>query len=228
MRRKSGTVLMIALIASMLLVGLMMVVAILDPIEIEVVYANEIETTELDVETEAETETETETDTTKISDEEKKEIQSEIDYLNSEGYGDFDIDRGMLAMNYFITYQHLSPEGAAGIVGNMYAESRLKPEANNGSYIGICQWDASIRWPRISAWLAENGYSYDSFEGQLTAIFESTDADYYQDVFSQMKDMSDETYASLVWLNDYEVAPGQAEDVRQKAAMLALDYFQLI
>ena len=46
MRRKSGTVLMIALMASMLLVGLMMVVAILDPIEIEVVYANEIETTE--------------------------------------------------------------------------------------------------------------------------------------------------------------------------------------
>ena len=137
MRRKSGTVLMIALMASMLLVGLMMVVAILDSIEIEVVYANEIETTELDVETEAETETET--DTTKISDEERKEIQSEIDYLNSEGYGDFDIDRGMLAMNYFITYQQLSPEGAAGIVGNMYAESRLKPEANCGDYVGLCQ-----------------------------------------------------------------------------------------
>ena len=223
MRRKSGIVLMIALMASMLLVGLMMVVAILDPIKIEVVYANEIETTELDVETEAETET----DTTKISDEERKEIQSEIDYLNSEGYGDFDIDRGMLAMNYFITYQQLSPEGAAGIVGNMYAESRLKPEANCGDYVGLCQWDSSIRWPRIYTWLSENGYSYDSFEGQLTAIFESTDADYYQDVFSQMKNMSDETYASLVWLNDYEVAPGQAEDVRQKAAMLALDYYQL-
>ena len=47
------------------------------------------------------------------------------------------------AMSYFVK-QGFSDEGAAGIVGNMMAESSMNPKADNGQgYHGLCQWNTN-------------------------------------------------------------------------------------
>jgi len=54
-------------------------------------------------------------------------------------------------MNYFMD-KGLSKHAAAGIVGNLYAESRLKTDAvgDGGTSGGIAQWHGP-RWKQLQA-----------------------------------------------------------------------------
>ena len=122
-------------------------------------------------------------------------------------YWDYNEEKALQAMNYFIDEQGLSKYGAAGIVGNIYAECGF--DASAGSYhIGICQWDCYDRWPKIVTWLRNNGWEDYSFSGQLRSI-------------------SNEKEAAIYWLNNYEIAPGQAEYKRQQGATYALALYEL-
>ena len=141
-------------------------------------------------------------------------------------YWDYNEELALQAMHYFIDEQGLSKYGAAGIVGNIYAECGF--DASAGSYyLGICQWDCVTRWPRIVNWLRNNGWNDYSFEGQLRAIFYSSDADYFTWVFDEMKTITNEKEAAIYWLYNYEVAPGQAEYKRQQGATYALALYEI-
>ncbi len=141
-------------------------------------------------------------------------------------YWDYNEERALQAMHYFIDEQGLSKYGAAGIVGNIYAECGF--DASAGSYyLGICQWDCNDRWPKIVTWLRNNGWEDYSFSGQLRAIFYSSDADYFTWVFDEMRSISNEKEAAIYWLYNYEIAPGQAEYKRQQGATYALALYEL-
>ena len=59
-------------------------------------------------------------------------------------YWDYNEERALQAMHYFINEQGLTKYGAAGIVGNIYAECGF--DTTVGSYyLGICQWDCRCR-----------------------------------------------------------------------------------
>ena len=129
-------------------------------------------------------------------------------------------------MHYFINEQGHTKYGAAGIVGNIYAECGF--DTTVGSYyLGICQWDCVTRWPRITNWLYNNGWDIYSYDGQLRAIFYSSDADYFTWVFDEMRTISNEKEAAIYWLYNYEIAPGQAEYKRQQGATYALALYEI-
>jgi len=49
----------------------------------------------------------------------------------------------------FLQDKGMTPIAIAGIMGNIEQESKYNPQSDNGSHRGICQWDYSIRWPRL-------------------------------------------------------------------------------
>ena len=137
---------------------------------------------------------------------------------------DYDVEKAIQGMDYLVQEQNFSKEGAAGIMGNLFSESRFNGAEVYGSHVGIAQWDEN-RWPLIEDWLYVNEYKEHSFLGQLIAIFESKDGEDFQETFHAMRKMSDAELAALYWLEKYEKAPGQAEAERQEIAQLTFELY---
>ena len=137
---------------------------------------------------------------------------------------DYNVEKAIQGMNYLTEEQDFSAEGASGIIGNLFSESRFNGAEVYGSHIGIAQWDEN-RWPLIEDWLYINEYKDHSFIGQLMAIFESRDGEHFQETFHAMRKMSDAEVAAIYWLEQYEKAPGQAEDERQWIAQLTFELY---
>ena len=140
---------------------------------------------------------------------------------------DYNDEYAIQSMYYLVDYQGFSKYGAAGIVGNIYAECRFDPKASNGTHIGIMQWDWKARWPKVSKWLKENKLSEDNYYGQLIAVFDSDDAKNYSKVFEKMQTMSNEIVAADYWQIMYEGAEGQSTGPRELGARLALALYEL-
>lgn len=75
----------------------------------------------------------------------------------------------------FLTAEGFTPEAAAGVVGNMAVESSFNPAVvSKAGYHGLFQWNTNAGgnywWYTICEWLDKNGYSRDSFEGQVKAM----------------------------------------------------------
>lgn len=78
-------------------------------------------------------------------------------------------DRMQLAMNHLMG-KGWSKTVAAGIVGNLVAESNMNPAAigDNGNAFGLAQWND--RGPAMKKFLAARGLPWDDFAGQLDFI----------------------------------------------------------
>lgn len=153
-------------------------------------------------------------------DEKLKQILSEYDVPL-----DYDVELAFRGMDYLVLEQGFSIAGASGVIGNFYAECRFDSSLIGGSHKGLAQWDSTDRWPMIAEWLNANGYELTSFTGQLNAIFYSRDANEFNSgnpyrTFEKMREAEDPRDAALVWLYEYERAPGQAEGLRQDIAEL--------
>ena len=138
---------------------------------------------------------------------------------------DYDVELAFRGMDYLILEQGFSIAGASGVIGNFYAECRFDSSLIGGSHKGLAQWDSTVRWPMIAEWLNANGYEQTSFTGQLNAIFYSEDANEFNSgnpyrTFEKMREAEDPRAAALIWLYEYERAPGQAEGLRQDIAEL--------
>ena len=72
----------------------------------------------------------------------------------------------------FLVGKGLSPAGAAGILGNMKAESNFKTGAlgDSGTSVGLVQWHAS-RKDRLMSWAKEKGLDPMSVNGQLEYLW---------------------------------------------------------
>ena len=86
-------------------------------------------------------------------------------------------DRIKAVMQYLIS-EGFSTEAAAGVVGNMAVESCFNPSTvTKAGYYGLFQWNTSAAggywWNAsdgIEKWLTKNGYTWNSFEGQVKAL----------------------------------------------------------
>lgn len=127
------------------------------------------------------------------------------------------------AISYFVS-EGFTEEGAAGIVGNIFQESRFEPTADNGNHYGICQWNyvgvyknpTGGRWKKILSWMESNGYNYDSFAGQLMAILKSEDAKSYTGYIEQIKKATTVEQATDVWCRHYEICGNYDEEVPKR------------
>lgn len=129
----------------------------------------------------------------------------------------------------FLRAQGFSAAAAAGIMGNMYGESRCVPDTNEvGGYggYGLCQWTFS-RKTDLMNWCANNGYDYTSLEGQLNFFMYEYELPYYsQFLGDSFKEISDVWTATDRFLTYFEGCTVRTEivhwDVRLNAAQ---DYY---
>ncbi len=77
----------------------------------------------------------------------------------------------------FFVAKGLTPDQAAGIVGNAAIESGVNPKSvsKNGKYSGMFQWDTGGRFANLKRWTASQGLDPLSLDGQLAyAWYEAT------------------------------------------------------
>lgn len=116
----------------------------------------------------------------------------------------------------FLRAAGFSAAAAAGIMGNMFAESGMIvdiEEYGGGGGYGLCQWTGSRREDLFN-WCSQNGYDATTLEGQLNFLVHEVEA-YGLDY---IKDITDVEQATIAWLDDFERAGVRAEGKRLDAA----------
>ena len=109
----------------------------------------------------------------------------------------------------FLTEElQLNAAVASGILANLYQESGFEPTAscidsNHQISYGICQWNGA-RYADLQAFCSENGYAYDSLDGQLAYLENdllTTYAPYYYDtLLNDFENSEDGAYeAAYSW-----------------------------
>lgn len=107
-----------------------------------------------------------------------------------------------------------SAAATAGIMGNMWQESRCKPDTHEvGGYggYGLCQWTntgsgSAARKTNLINWCNQNGYNYRTLEGQLNyMIYEHKNNSYYwNNLGTKYMNLTDVWTATDRWLTYYE------------------------
>jgi beta-N-acetylhexosaminidase len=114
------------------------------------------------------------------------------------------------AFNYFVNNAHLSPQAAAGIVGNMETESagnteKLDTHAHNdiaGGHDGIIQWDGG-RWANLKS--HESGKNIYDITTQLDYVWYELQGSYKQ-VLGDLKNADSAAKAATIFNNGDEVS----------------------
>ena len=118
----------------------------------------------------------------------------------------------------------MSSAGAAGVMGNMQAESGFNLKADNGSHWGLVQWDSG-RWAnegrlakklKLDRWSAQAQTSYLLKElRELTVDYPNTEG---KTMLGWLRTVADPTLAAAKFHAVVERAPGQADEARQSYA----------
>lgn len=97
----------------------------------------------------------------------------------------------------FLKQKGLSNEQAAGIIGNLLAESGLDPKAKNGSsYYGIAQWSANSRWAGLVNWAKGKNMDPWTLDAQLNYLWkEATE----RGQIDGIKKNSEQDISHLTW-----------------------------
>lgn len=117
----------------------------------------------------------------------------------------------------------MTPVGAAGLVGNLMAESSLNPMATNPSgYFGLAQW-GSGRKMNMVLWCKSNGYDPNSVDGQANFIVYEMRTS-YSFVWAHLQTCSSPAFAASDICRYYEIAVGgkfaQQGDLRPDGELL--------
>lgn len=104
----------------------------------------------------------------------------------------------------FLTSKGLSPEQAAGIMGNISIESHFDPKASNGgNYMGISQWDSGGRWAKYKTWAQAQNLDIYSFDAQMQYTYkEGQDRGNIEGI----KKYNDVEHTAWYWGRFFEVA----------------------
>lgn len=107
------------------------------------------------------------------------------------------------AYQYFIG-KGLSPEAAAGIVGNLRAESGVNPESNQvgGPGRGIAQWSEGGRWETLKAWAG--GKNPEDLDTQLGFLWHELNTG-YKHVLTELKSTNNVRHATAVFMKEFEI-----------------------
>ena len=117
----------------------------------------------------------------------------------------------------FLRANGFTAEAAAGAMGNMFAESGMivdVEEYSGGGGYGLCQWTGSRRTDLVN-WCKNNGYGYNTLEGQLNFLMYELKA---RNQLS-LRELTNVEEATRRWLTDFEVAGIILWNVRINAAM---------
>lgn len=115
-------------------------------------------------------------------------------------------DSAKFAYKYYTNQKGLPSHIAAGIVGNLYQESRLKPGAvektNTANGRGIAQWDKRDRWQGLLSWAYQNQRDPYNLQTQLDYVLaEPGEASRVMQKLKQTKTAED---AALIFGKLYE------------------------
>lgn len=107
------------------------------------------------------------------------------------------------AYSYFIG-KGLSPNAAAGIVGNLKAESNVDPNSNqaDGPGRGIAQWSEGGRWESLKAWA--DGRDITSLQTQLDFLWHELQTG-YRHVLIQLQNTTNMAQATAVFMKEFEI-----------------------
>jgi hypothetical protein len=112
------------------------------------------------------------------------------------------IDNQKYAYNFFIAKGY-EPHQAAGIVGNLMAESGLNPTVkpgDNGTAFGIAQWRGDDRFGKLKSMYGED---WTKLDNQLAFVdWELNNT--YKKVGDKLRKTSNVTEAGKIFTNEYE------------------------
>ncbi len=149
--------------------------------------------------------------------------------------------------NFFVGEVHLSPAGAAGIMGNMHAESSFDftaaqtPDAwsdmstARNKAVGLVQWDGGRR-PTMINWAKDKhgtdprdttGAGPNGLVVQLNYIwYELNTISQYKDLLQLLKTTTDPGDAAFQWHRVYEVSSDSPDKIEKNRVEPARQYFQ--
>lgn len=116
----------------------------------------------------------------------------------------------------FLRASGFDAEAAAGVMGNMWAESNCtadQEQIGGGGGYGLCQWTGPRRTDLVN-WCQSNGYDYTSLMGQLNFMMHEIEA--YG--LEHLKTADSVEAATRAWLDDFEKAGIERWNVRISAA----------
>jgi predicted nucleotidyltransferase len=113
------------------------------------------------------------------------------------------IKNGKFAMNFFIN-KGLTREQAAGIVGNLQAESNLNPHASGDSStsFGIAQWHKN-RMKKLIDWSTNNNKNVYDITTQLEFLWVELTTS-FKNVLTELKSIRTVDQATIVFASKYE------------------------
>jgi hypothetical protein len=128
-----------------------------------------------------------------------------------------------IAYSYFIS-KGLSPNAAAGIVGNLKAESNVDPKSNQqgGPGMGIAQWSEGGRWDSLLTWARARDRDPYDLQTQLDFVWHELTGP-YSHVLSQLKNTTNMAHATEVFMKEYEIPADQSPAAVQGRVALADD-----
>lgn len=106
-------------------------------------------------------------------------------------------------MNYFLS-KGLSKHAAAGIMGNLYMESRLNPSAigDGGTSGGIAQWHAN-RFRQLKLFAKKRNKDWKDLDTQLDFLWYELNST-YRNVYEKIRNAKDSDSVVNIWGHDYE------------------------
>jgi hypothetical protein len=98
----------------------------------------------------------------------------------------------------------MSPQAAAGIVGNLMHESGLEPArpGDSGTSVGWAQWHAN-RADDFREWTAANGYDSTTDEGNYAYLIHDLKTNYPK-VWEKLQKAKTADEATDIFMNDFE------------------------
>lgn len=107
-----------------------------------------------------------------------------------------------IAYSYFIS-KGLSANAAAGIVGNLKAESNVDPNNDqpDGPGMGIAQWTYSERWQNLLRWAGDRNVR--SLETQLDFLWHELQTD-YRYVLNKLQNTTNMAQATAIFMKEFE------------------------
>ena len=126
------------------------------------------------------------------------------------------------AIFYFLTeHMGMPASSACGVIANIEHESNFNPNAlgDGGTSYGICQWHNPSRWDQLIAFCNDNGYDWETMDGQLYYLeYEITQGgEAYTGIYSVLMSQADNSLGAYQAGYEWCVRFERPEDAESKA-----------
>ncbi len=113
-----------------------------------------------------------------------------------------DMGFGLQVMDNLIKEHHLTPEGAAALVGNFVEDSHLHLDGSGDGGFGLAGWMAPQRVELLRAFCAANHLSADTVEGQMAFLIKEMER-FNPSLLHELRTTSDTAGAALRYKNEF-------------------------